>query len=1047
MACFNVGDTVRNIFTNQKGKVVFVYAARRGLQLYKIFYNEDDVQDENENDLEVAVEIRDLFDRCLVGAFDGYSDFQLYNTTFKIDNSSNNMLSSIKASKTMFKTYQYIPLMKFLTSDLRRLLIADEVGLGKTIEAGHIMLEMKARCELKNVLVVCPKSLVNKWQDELFERFGLMFEIYHSKESMKQNLKGNNGQARGIITYEGISDRKVKRSNPHETAEEKEKRERREKSANEKSVLNFLEKNNIRYSLVVCDEAHHVRNMDTARRASIERLLMRTESALFLTATPIMLGRKNLFSLLNLLNSQRYCYEESFESELEHVEPIVWAVSALNANKPFSEIKAKLEESIPEDDYMRTLSGFENVMNLLSGLDNAKQRALVQSELYDINPLSNIMSRTRKVDVTTDLSQAIRDTINIKVELYQDEQKLFDNYQKMFKTLDSLAATTRQRQVASSVYGYEYGKNHNCDDLPDAKYDKLLEIINECRNRGNGKVIVFVSFKDTIKYLEKRLKSDGVEFRSISGDDKTREERVRAVDEFRMFSKIQVLLSTEVGGEGLDMQFCNTLVNYDLPWNPMVVEQRIGRIDRIGQQAQVIHIYTMIVQGTIQEEIHDRLLSRIELFRKTIGDLEPILSGPFEGGTIEEAIEDLYRTELTQEERDIKLRLIERAIERNMEDSKKLEKELSDSFTSDAYLRDHLNKIIRNNAYVTEQELENYVRRFFKDALPTCHIGPIDNGVSTIEIPRSDSKSMVNLLYKYTTLPGESGQVVQKFVNMMRGCERLNVTFNQNVAEQNRNVTFLNIYHPFVIAAKENFNCNKDRLGGTFRYSIAQSEVPSIVKGYFLLGVYNVKTTYQRYGNQRDVVEICPIVYHIDQCELVNDNDLVELMYSKIQNSGMAWKSDDLYKIDRDCVEDARICMNQAINDYCSQHRVRVCSKQQDDIRQHKQGENVRFEYMIQQQKDIIGLMEERIARCTKEISDGNGNEFCIWDYEDETRDCEKMRSYVKVKEEYERVLPAMRGRLRSIEEEHENRQKMLDGVPDPMVSSKITMLNLIHIV
>ena len=208
MAEFNIGDTVRNIFTNQKGKVEYVYPARRGLQLYKVFYSADNIKDENEDDLENAVEIRDLFDRLLVGAYGSYSDFQLYNTTFKIDNSSNNMLSSIKASKTLFKTYQYIPLMKFLSSDMRRLLIADEVGLGKTIEAGHIMLEMKTRGELKNVLIVCPKALVNKWQDELCERFGLNFEIYDKKEAMMQNLKGHNGQARGIITYESLSDRK-----------------------------------------------------------------------------------------------------------------------------------------------------------------------------------------------------------------------------------------------------------------------------------------------------------------------------------------------------------------------------------------------------------------------------------------------------------------------------------------------------------------------------------------------------------------------------------------------------------------------------------------------------------------------------------------------------------------------------------------------------------------------------------------------------------------------------------------------------------------------
>ena len=109
----------------------------------------------------------------------------------------------------------------------------------------------------------------------------------------------------------------------------------------------------------------------------------------------------------------------------------------------------------------------------------------------------------------------------------------------------------------------------------------------------------------------------------------------------------------------------------------MVVEQRIGRIDRIGQNSKVIHIFTLIVKGSIQETINDRLLSRIEVFRTTIGDLEPILSANYDkDSTIEDAIKDLYQTELSPEQLEAKLSRIERAIERNMEDSKRLEKEL-----------------------------------------------------------------------------------------------------------------------------------------------------------------------------------------------------------------------------------------------------------------------------------------------------------------------------------------------------------------------------------
>jgi len=1033
MADFNIGDTVRNIFTGQTGKVEFVHAARRGLQLYRVFYSMDSVKDEKEDDLERAVQIRDLFDRCAIGAFNGYSDFQLYNTTYKIDNSSNNTLSSIKASKTLFKTYQYIPLMKFLTSDVRRLLIADEVGLGKTIEAGHIMLELKARGELKNVLVVCPKALTNKWQGELEERFGMNFVIYKDKNAMKQDIKGHNGNARGIITYESISDRRGRSRVSKEKREEERKKER---ETQEKSVLYFLEQNNIRYSLVVCDEAHHVRNENTSRRASIDRLLHCADAALFLTATPVMLGRRNLFSLLNLLNSQRYSFQESFENEMKHVEPIVWAVRALNANMSFDEIKKGLDDQMPENDYIRDLAGFSRLVEHLKLPETPKTRTMVQSDLYDINPLSAIMSRTRKVDVTTDLSQATRDTRTIKVRLYPEEQEMFDEYMEDFEDLDPLAVTTRRRQIASSVYGFEYGYAHFEDSLPDAKFDSLMEILSECQNKGNGKAIVFVGFKNTLYYLAKRLDNKGVGYRAISGDDKTREERVQAVEDFRTRNDIQVLLSTEVGGEGLDMQFCNTLVNYDLPWNPMVVEQRIGRIDRIGQQSEVIHIYTMLVEGSIQTEIYDRLLTRIETFRQTIGDLEAILD---EG--IVEKIEELYRTKMTRAELEEKMKRIDRAIERNLEDSKRLEQELSGSFTSDSYLRDHLNKIIRNNAYVTEQELENYVRCLFREELPTCSIGPLQDGLATISVPRNNIKALTNFLYKFNNLTGERAQVMNDFINMMRDRERLVVTFDQEVAEKNRNIVFLNIYHPLVIAAKETFYKSRDNLGGVFRFQLKMGEVKDAHRGYYMQAIYDVGTEYQRFGSKRNVNEVHSVVYDLQQHDVIN---LADDFYGAVQSYGHVWESNDVFRMDESDIEDIRVCMNRAMGDFCDEYRHNVVMRQKDDIRQQQQGQNARYDFLIRQLKEIIEDNESRIEECNRQIFDGMGDSPCMWDYE---REPAKKRTYAKAKEEFLQVRPAMQGRLKSLEEEYSSRTLELESVPDPIVSSKIIMLNLIHVV
>ena len=284
MAYFNVNDSVRSVTTQKVGRIVHVYERRRGLQLYRVFYGQDDEEDENEFDLERYVVVNDLFDRCLIGEYQGYSAFQMNNTTFKIQNSNNNTLSSIKASKTLFKSYQYIPLMKFLDSQTRRMLIADEVGLGKTIEAGHILLELKARGELKNVLVVCPKSLAEKWKGELLERFGLAFSIFDNKKAMREDLDAHNGHSRGIITYDSIVDRLHKGDltgvDMYDTKKREEIRERIRKDSR-RSVLQFMEERGMRYSIVICDEAHKVRNSGSTHH-DIQRLLKLVDAAVFL---------------------------------------------------------------------------------------------------------------------------------------------------------------------------------------------------------------------------------------------------------------------------------------------------------------------------------------------------------------------------------------------------------------------------------------------------------------------------------------------------------------------------------------------------------------------------------------------------------------------------------------------------------------------------------------------------------------------------------------------------------------------------------------------
>ena len=1024
MAEFNIGDVVTDINTEQRGMIQKVLPFTRGDQKYSVFFAQDDIRDVAESDLERFIEVKDLFDRCILGDFKGYNDFQVYNTTFKIENSSNNTLSSIKASRTMFKTYQYIPLVKFLNSDLQRLLIADEVGLGKTIEAGHIMLELKARGELKNVLVVCPSGLRNKWQGELEDRFGLKFRIFDKKDELKSELRSHNGIARGVISYDTLRDN---RGN---------------------SVLSEIESEGYQFSLVVCDEAHRVRNAGTKKHDAIKRLLRQAQSAIFLTATPVMLGRENLFHLLNLLHSERYDNLAVFEDESRHNEPFVWALNCLNRyGMPLAEIREGLEKRIPKNDYVRTLPLFEPLMGKLKGDDTQKQRMLIQNDLYDINPLSSILSRTRKGDVMTDLSQAKRDTRTLSIELNATEQGLFDRFMKALEKKEPIARSTPQQRIASCIYAYD--KNVLFDEsAEDTKFNKLMHIIGENQAKGNGKVIVFAQFHETLRYLSTRLGNKGIGFRVISGEINDRESRVKAVDEFRTDESVTVLLSSEVGGEGLDMQFCDTIVNYDLPWNPMTVEQRIGRIDRIGQKSEIIHIFNMLVKGTVQEKIYRRLQKRIEEFRNTIGDLEPILSMELDkdGNTIGKEIENnLFRTDLTEQEREERLRRIERAIERNLEDSKKVERELSSTFTSDSYLREHLNSIINNKAYVTEQELENYVRMLFRNELPTCSISQVDEqGIAVVTVPQSQPNVITNMLYQYTYLRGDNGDMVSSFRNSIRDEGSFKVTFSQDVAETNRSVPYLSLYHPFVIVAKEKM---KDMVENQelFRYQLKEAELDDkseakLHKGYYVMAIYNVATESFRYRQSKKMIEVHPVLYDLQKMEIERDDEVVDAIYRAVQTAGQPWDSKDSYRLDKTTVDDMRNCFLEAIREYSKGYKEVVARKQKNDIEHQRNGIIKRFEKQIADDKETIKKFEMYIKFYEDLIAEGRGDS--TFDYFGDGMKGTATEKKVK----YEKVMPARRGQLRKLEDDYQSRLHDLDTVKDPTVEPKLRMLNLIKV-
>ena len=162
-------------------------------------------------------------------------------------------------------------------------------------------------------------------------------------------------------------------------------------------------------------------------------------------------------------------------------------------------------------------------------------------------------------------------------------------------------------------------------------------------------------------------------------------------------------MSSEVGSEGLDLQFCDSLVNYNLPWNPMVVEQRIGRIDRVGQQSSILHIYNLVIAGTIEEKIYNRLLDRIGIFRAALGDLEAILDDKSirTWQDLSNLESDIYTQNLSEDEINEKIDQAAVAIEVEKRNLADLETNLDQSFANDSYMQQEIEKINSNKQYIT----------------------------------------------------------------------------------------------------------------------------------------------------------------------------------------------------------------------------------------------------------------------------------------------------------------------------------------------------------
>lgn len=523
----------------------------------------------------------------------------LAHSLFKIDSIDTLIAKSSYENNIQILEHQTKTALDVLNNFTHRALLADEVGLGKTIEAGIILKEFIVRKLATKILILTPATLKYQWQEEMRSKFDLDFTIANTVEGYDNNL---------VIAS-------------IDTA----KTEKHKEYLTEKY-----------WDLIIIDEAHKLKNSSTQNYKLIKHINF--ERCLMLTATPLQNNIFELWALLDLLHPGFLGTKSKFtEKYIDDKE----GLTVKNA----SDLQKKLSQIMIRN--MRKDTNIKFVKRIV-------KTHILNYDSDEMKFYSTVIAFIKKeYDEVKDTDKTSIDTSVLTEEELKKQAK---EYQKKGLLTFSLIMLTRQ--ITSSIStGIEALKRYLETIEDDQKkielqtvielgnqigIDKKLEKLIKIIKTEKQKIIIFTTFIHTQKMLKMELALNGFSVVTFNGK-MTPAEKEEKIKEFK--GDKQVLICTDAGSEGRNLQFANIMINYDLPWNPMRIEQRIGRIHRFGQKSDVT-IHNLAVAGTIETYILNRLYEKINLFQVAIGEMDLILSQlkktSFERAIFSAAFEESY---------------------------------------------------------------------------------------------------------------------------------------------------------------------------------------------------------------------------------------------------------------------------------------------------------------------------------------------------------------------------------------------------------------------
>ena len=785
---------------------------------YQVFTNSLGMQTYYESQIE-AKELEESIEEV-----DG-KRFHAGLTASLIRNPSLSSLYSLNTARIDLIPHQFRPVLKFIRSDRPRLLIADGVGVGKTIEAGLILKELEARRNINSVLIICPRPLITerKWEKEM-KRFDEEFVAVDGEKLrycinelyMEGEWPSNSNKV--VMPYSLFDKNNI-------YGVENGRRDQR-------GLMNV---DPPKFDLVIVDEAHHIRNTDTFAYKAVSRFVDNAEAVLFLTATPVQLEYDDLFVLLNLLRPDyvidKNAFHEMAEPNLfinqaamlvrgrgtgwqkEALEQInqacntSWGRKVYTGNPEVARIKELLEStSISHEDTVQLISDIEGLHTFSNIISRTRRRDIGEftvrdphkmlSQIHSTDNTKFMMTTIRRQTASClfGLVPLLKDMLFKHVFELMEEEDFLDSLLEDGKD-DSLLMRDRINQIIELA-----------EKLPkdDPKFDAMLKVVREKQATQQQKIMIFSSFRHTLSYLYEKLVDAGFRVGMIHGgvsdNDRLllRERFDPSITNPEDKNALDIMLFSEVGTEGLDYQFCDCMINYDLPWNPMRVEQRIGRIDRTGQKSPKVNIYNLITPNTVDADIYERCLMRVGVFQASVGDCEEIL------GEVTKELKDIASDfEMSEEDRRKKLQQMTDNKVRFIKEQEELEEKQRDLFGI-RVSKDAFDKELEEatNFWLSSEMIQNLIVEFLSEILGKD--SEFILGEKEIKTLRLSQEARTILLDDLKRHKYKKNEIHRNYEKFLKGADQFwTITFDVESSKSNKDAQLITLTHPLVKQAAD----------------------------------------------------------------------------------------------------------------------------------------------------------------------------------------------------------------------------------------------------